>query len=926
MSKNLKCDKCGTQHDTTNSVDTIPDHGKLIKCKCGNGLHILKSDSYYKNTYSKEIATYILHNKHNKHNKHNQSAINLKASIKRLAGAEKYFSAKKVKLLDITEVNSNRFISDILQKFGQSQADGFASTLFEFFNVLIEHGLASKNPFVNIDRSDVPVGDGESSADNTEKMKDAIDNIPHIINKNNAPAKLNNAAKNNNYPDAIPVGAVLIDQYRIEKVLGQGGFGLTYLATDIRLNMLVAIKEFFPSEISLRSNGLDASAKSRFHRKQFKRGLTQFLDEARALAHFHHQNIVQVNNFFKTNGTAYIVMCYEKGASLDAILKRKKILPESQLMQIIMPLLDGLEELHDAGFVHRDIKPGNIYIRDKDGSPVLLDFGSTRLAVGDKAKTVTVMLTPGYAPLEQYDANSKRQGPWTDIYSLGAVLYRCVGGDIPADSTKRSIAILHAEPDPMLPASDISDNHSKEFLSAIDWAMQVLEEDRPQSIAQWKESLESTYEIEFMVKPKRRSHNKLVVLVTMLFLLGVGGTLSNMILQEATFSSIAQDEPVKSIEVSEKADGLQKLEQKQEMTGRHESKAVLKQAQQEKELARVQRLRESEAKQAEAEMLGRAKNLQQLAQKQEKAEKQARQKEELTRKQRLRDDEAKQTEILAKLQAQEAQRHAELVSARKQELARQAKNKQTVQAPMEKPPWTDLVTRMDFVWVRGGCFQMGNNSGASDEAPIHEVCVDGIWMGKYEVTIAQFAIFKNETGYVGTRITDWQCKVMGEVDGLNQTEQHPISCVTWNDVKAFADWMTKKSRLNYRMPTEAEWEYVCRDGGQNQQYCGGDDLDALGWYSGNSEKVPHPVGEKQKNSLGLYDMTGNVWEWVQDRYDSGYYAKSPKLNPKGATALDRVYRGGSWLGGSEDVRSTLRNRYIPSFRFRGVGARLVRQP
>lgn len=481
MDSILKCKKCGATHRV---ADNIPDHGKPVKCKCGHSIQMLKADSYYKNNYPKEIAVYILHHKHK------QTAFNLKVALKRLEGAEKYFSAKKKGFIHVTEQNANRFIADILRKFGQSQANAFARTLFEFFKVLIEHNLVSKNPFAKIDRSRMVNSEDEPSTDDTEKMNDVIEGIGLFSNKTNktdVTAKLKSTVKKSKFPDAIPTGKMLIDQYRIEKVLGQGGFGMTYLATDIRLNMLVAIKEFFAGGIATRGNNQKITAKSVLHKEQFQRGLARFIEEARALARFHHQNIVQVNNFFEANGTAYMVMCYEKGASLDAILQRKQTLRESQLMQIVIPLLDGLAELHDAGFIHRDIKPGNIYIRDKDGSPVLLDFGSARQAMGEETKTVTAMLTPGYAPFEQYEANSKRQGPWTDIYSLGAVLYRCIGGHIPAHSTDRSSAILHSEPDPMESASDLSENYSKSFLNAIDWAMQFLEKDRPQTVAQWRE-------------------------------------------------------------------------------------------------------------------------------------------------------------------------------------------------------------------------------------------------------------------------------------------------------------------------------------------------------------------------------------------------------------------------------------------------------
>ena len=241
--------------------------------------------------------------------------------------------------------------------------------------------------------------------------------------------------------------------------------------------------------------------------------------------------------------------------------------------------------------------------------------------------------------------------------------------------------------------------------------------------------------------------------------------------------------------------------------------------------------------------------------------------------------------------------------------------------------WTDSVTGMEFMWVPKGCFQMGSNSGQDDEKPIHEICIDGVWMGKYEITVGQFTKFKNEMGYSSEPSNEWKCKGTAKVDGFSQTSEHPVACVTWKDVKAFAEWLSRKSGKNYRMPTEAEWEYACRSGGKDQKYCGGNNLDGLGWYSANANGKTHAVGRKQKNGLGLYDMSGNVWEWVNDWYEEGYYAKSPKRNPKGpASASARVNRGGGWDYVAGLARSAYRAGNVPDSRVNNLGARLVRQP
>ena len=196
-----------------------------------------------------------------------------------------------------------------------------------------------------------------------------------------------------------------------------------------------------------------------------------------------------MHSVFEFNGTAYMVMRYEKGESLDLVLDRQKTLDEETLLQTLFPILDGLAAVHEAGFIHRDIKPANIYIRE-DGSPVLLDFGSARQAVG-RSKTLTILIAPGYAPFEQYYSSGDSQGPWTDIYSLGATLYRAIASVPPIDAIERSKGILGSTRDVLVPATLIGkERYSQSFLRAVDHALKFSETERPQSIAQWLNELD----------------------------------------------------------------------------------------------------------------------------------------------------------------------------------------------------------------------------------------------------------------------------------------------------------------------------------------------------------------------------------------------------------------------------------------------------
>jgi Serine/threonine protein kinase len=275
--------------------------------------------------------------------------------------------------------------------------------------------------------------------------------------------------------------------YRIKRVLGRGAFGITYLAHDVNLDRLVAIKEYMPGYLSTRLSNLSVQPLTADLQEDFKFGLSRFISEGRTLTRFEHPNLVRVYNAFEANNTAYMVMNYEVGESLQEIIKRNKALQESEIIKIIMPLMEGLQKIHAQGFIHRDIKPGNIFIRKSDGSPVLLDFGSARQARQGTTQVLTSMVSPGYAPIEQYASNSDKQGPWTDIYGLAATIYKIITGTAPLNAVDRGEAIMHDGKDNYIPLTQqIQGRYTQTFLAAIDHALVFRATDRPQSIAEWK--------------------------------------------------------------------------------------------------------------------------------------------------------------------------------------------------------------------------------------------------------------------------------------------------------------------------------------------------------------------------------------------------------------------------------------------------------
>lgn len=291
----------------------------------------------------------------------------------------------------------------------------------------------------------------------------------------------------------LPPGYAL-EEYRVERVLGQGGFGVTYLAHDVRLDQQVAIKEYLPRQFAVREADSTVVPRSTADQENFRRFLDRFLGEARTLAKLRHANIVRVLRYFEGLGTAYMVMEYERGRSLGEILRDMKVPADAAwICGWLPPLLDGLAAVHAASFLHRDIKPDNIFVRT-DGTPLLLDFGAARSVVAQSGGLTTIY-TAGYAPLEQYSTDGK-QGPWTDIYGMAAVLYRVVTGKPPTEAPLRS------QNDTLVPALQIgAKSYDARLLAPIDWGLRLDENARPQSIAEWRRGRDGVLGLDAVLCP-----------------------------------------------------------------------------------------------------------------------------------------------------------------------------------------------------------------------------------------------------------------------------------------------------------------------------------------------------------------------------------------------------------------------------------------
>lgn len=252
--------------------------------------------------------------------------------------------------------------------------------------------------------------------------------------------------------------------------------------------------------------------------------------------------------------------------------------------------------------------------------------------------------------------------------------------------------------------------------------------------------------------------------------------------------------------------------------------------------------------------------------------------------------------------------------------------------------WEDQATGMPFVWVPGGAFAMGSGpwdeQGAADEKPVHDVWLDGFWIGRYPVTVAQYMAFAGEnrahlpewihmdaSGKPAGRSVE---RYTGQID-IEAARNEPVTGVSWHDAQAYARWLSRLTGHFYRLPTEAQWEYAARSGGREEKFAGGPDPESVAWFAGNSGNRLHPVGEKSANGLGIYDMCGNVCEWCLDVYARDAYAHHADHNPAVLSGEGgHVVRGGSWRYGARDIRCADRGLYVAGYRDGDLGFRLVR--
>ena len=659
----------------------------------------------------------------------------------------------------------------------------------------------------------------------------------------------------NKYDKALLPGTVLRgkkNSYRIDRVLGQGTFGITYLAYTtvtvegdlgkLQTEIQVAVKEFFMSDINGREGSSVTTGGSG---ELFDRYRHKFAREASNLAKLKHCGIVKVIETFEANGTSYYAMEYCGGGSLDALIANRGGLPEGEALRYFGQIAEALSYMHSQRMLHLDLKPGNVMLRT-DGEAVLIDFGLSKQFndKGEPESSTTIGGgTPGYAPIEQanYREDSGGKLPVTmDVYALGGTLYKMLTGERPPVASD----VMNNE----LPEQPLRDHGvSDDVIAAIHRAMQPKSRDRYQTVAAFAAALDCASEAtEPLPEPTPNPPDPKPTPVP-----------------EPVPAPTPQPEPEPELE--------------SEQPRRKWLPWVVGAAVAAIAFVAVMLLQRGDNAQPAIDVP-----------------------EELITAVTQGDTVAADEQPVQQV-AQEPQRPVQQQPEPEPE---------PTSAPEPVRPHNNLPD-IAMVYVSGGTFTMGATSEQGsdawdDEKPAHSVTLSGYYIGKYEVTQKL-----------------WKA-VMGSNPSNFKGDNLPVERVSWNDVQEFLRKLNAMTGKNYRLPTEAEWEFAARGGNSSRgyKYSGGNSIGNVAWFGVNSGSRTHAVGTKSPNELGIYDMSGNVYEWCQDWY--GSYSSSSQRNPQGPNSGSfRVYRGGSWNYSAGRCRVSFRLYNTPGGRDSYLGFRLA---
>lgn len=611
--------------------------------------------------------------------------------------------------------------------------------------------------------------------------------------------------------------AFKFEEFEFVRVLGEGGFGITYLGWDHNLDKPVAIKEYYPEDWARRDQAYCVVPLSDRYNNDFEWGRERFLAEAKTLAKFNHPNVVKAYRYFEANGTGYIVMEYVEGQPLDSLLSGRATLDAAQVRFILERVASGLDSIHTVDFLHRDIKPANVILSEETGEPILIDFGAARQTVTTKTAALTAIVTPGYGPHEQYSVEGDNQGPWTDIYSLSALGYKALTGLTPPEGNSRF------ENDTHRPLDEKAFGDGP-LCNAINKGLRVLTKERPPTARAWLELAESDRVgsllpasktansvrkkggrreragIPKTIKPKRRGIGSgwVAALGSAIIIVGVALGITEFGLIERFISN-----PVITTSTANAASSV-------EPSARPSTQTPTTPA------------------------------------------------------------------------------------------ARKYKTGET---------FSDCNNCPTMVVVPNGRFNMGARPGSAgagkSEQPVREVVIgEPFAVGQTEVTVAHWKFCLQKGGCLGY---DPSSK------GVDMSQNDdPIGMIPFVAAESYLSWLSLYTGQRYRLPSEAEWEYAARAGTTTAFWWG--DQARLGMANctdcGTGFQTPkvHEVKRYPPNAFGLYDMHGNVWEWVADCSNADYSGAPVDARARlTGNCSNRIVRGGGFGGPISTLRSANRN-------------------
>lgn len=599
--------------------------------------------------------------------------------------------------------------------------------------------------------------------------------------------------------------------YRIILYIANGGFGITYLAEHTLLEKRVVIKELYVKEWCNRDSRGYVTVGVTANRARYSKLHAKFISEAKVQCHLNHPGVVKVTDVFEENGTAYYVMDFIDGESLkDRMQRLGHGMPEAEALGYIRQVCAALAYVHSKGRLHLDIKPGNIMI-DRSGHAILIDFGVSKQYDAESGENHSTLLgyTPGYSSPEQKSGQMKHFSPASDIYSLGATLYNLLTGKVVPTTDLR----ISGDPIPPIPA-----NITLSTRKAIDAALQLPKDRRPQSIAAFLEILdgEATAEAELIEEttsftPKKSNTPRIT---------------PNKPNPPKPPQPPRKETPINS---SSHADSRQR---------KIFLWIIL------------------------AILLGAA-------------------------------------IVVAIILKNQGDNISDKVSIE------EATAEPSIETPTDKGITFNVKgVEFDMIKVEGGSFIMGSDESPyedDDAKPAHSEYVKDYYIGATEVT------------------QDLWKAVMGSNPSQFHGGNLPVENVSWDDCQRFCEKLNDITGRNFRLPTEAEWEYAARGGSCSQgfKYSGSDDPELVAWFTYDTgyRSTTHPVALKQPNELGIYDMSGNVYEWTSDLWCRNYSS-----DRSGAA---RVYRGGFWGTTKEFCRVEKRVHDLPSSTYGSLGLRLA---